>query len=156
MNDQHVKGGVKQFTGRVKEEIGHKTGNLGKEIKGVAERVEGKVQSKFGDLKDKAKEVTDEKLEKTPGKKIASLAVAALTGFFVASTSARAVDNEVKATSDTSKNPVTGTVTHTRKFKKHHKHANGKTSDENITDTVKHKKDGSVEEKVDANSDVKR
>jgi len=60
-------------------------------------------------------------------------------------------ENKAEATADTSKNPITGTVTTTKKYKKKVKGAHGE-ADAKVTEKTKVHKDGKVEqsEKVDA------
>lgn len=65
------------------------------------------------------------------------------------------VDNEVKASSDTSKNPITGTVTHTKKYKKKHKNSDGTTSEASATEKEKIKTDGSTSKTVDTEAETK-
>lgn len=73
-------------------------------------------------------------------------------GCLVVSAGALAADNKVEVSSDTSKNPITGTVTETKKHEEKVKRADGKTAKVNVTEKVKHKTDGSVEQKVDASA----
>lgn len=62
-----------------------------------------------------------------------------------------AVANEdaVEKSSDTSKNPITGTVTTKKKYKAKHKRADGSMHKVDATKTIKTKTDGSTTEKVD-------
>lgn len=63
-----------------------------------------------------------------------------------------AVDNATKTevTSDRSKNPITGTVTDTKKYKKHRHNAHGQKEDVDVTEKVKTKTDGTVEKTIDS------
>lgn len=81
-------------------------------------------------------------------KRIASTALAALlVGSF-----AIAADNEnsEKATSDTSKNPITGTVTKTKKYNKKVKDSAGNDAKVEVTEKTKTHKDGTKKTTVDA------
>jgi hypothetical protein len=71
------------------------------------------------------------------------------TGAMVIGTSVLAVDNETKVSSDTTKNPITGTVTHTKEYKHKRKHADGKTSEEDVKQKTSVKSDGTVEKSTD-------
>jgi hypothetical protein len=66
-----------------------------------------------------------------------------------------ATDNETSATSNTTKNPITGTVK-TEKVAKHKRtHGDGSVSEKKDTSTIKHKTDGSVETKsIEETSDA--
>lgn len=63
-----------------------------------------------------------------------------------------AADNELEVSSDRTKNPITGTVTETKKTRKQVKRANGKTAKSEVTRTKTFKTDGTVEEKVESES----
>ncbi len=67
-------------------------------------------------------------------------------------TSLIAADNELEVSSDRTKNPITGTVTETKKTRKKVKRADGKTATSEVTKVKKLKTDGTVEEKVDSES----
>lgn len=88
-------------------------------------------------------------MPKTNAKKLRTLVLAAA---LVTSFQVIGVEHEDSVSSDTSKNPITGTVTQTRKYKKHVKRADGKTGHVNVEEKTKYMKDGSVEQKVDADS----
>ncbi len=77
--------------------------------------------------------------------------------FLICGSFAHAADteNSGSATTDTSKNPLTGTVTKTTKHKSKVKHKNGKKSEVEVTDKVKTKKNGEVEETIKADGDSK-
>lgn len=51
MNNDQVKGRIKQVKGKIKEATGKAVGNRSLEREGTVERTTGKVQSGFGDLK---------------------------------------------------------------------------------------------------------
>jgi hypothetical protein len=70
---------------------------------------------------------------------------------FVASVAGAAdAENSEKATTDTSKNPITGSKTTTKKYKKHVKNGKHNAGDVNVTEKTTVKKDGEVVKKVDA------
>lgn len=69
MNNEHVKGGMKQVKGRIKEEVGHLTGNNKMEAEGVLGRVMGKIQEGLGDAKDAVKHGVDSVLNPDGKKK---------------------------------------------------------------------------------------
>ena len=52
MNDEQVKGKVKEGVGEAQEHLGRVTGNREQEARGHAREQEGKVEKKVGDLKD--------------------------------------------------------------------------------------------------------
>ena len=60
---------------------------------------------------------------------------------------AMADDSELKATTDTSHNPITGTVTVKKTFKNKKTQADGAKSSKETVQTKKYKTDGSVESK---------
>lgn len=70
------------------------------------------------------------------------------------SVGAIAADNEYKETKDRSRNPITGTVTDKKTVKKKVTTASGDTSNTEITEKKKYKKDGSVETHVETESDA--
>jgi hypothetical protein len=82
------------------------------------------------------------------------LVVGGLAGLLISTGVAVADDNELEVKSDQSRNPITGTVTETKKYKKKNESADGraKAADE-VTETKKIKKDGSVEKKTEADSE---
>lgn len=63
-----------------------------------------------------------------------------------------AVDNETSITSDRSKNPITGTVKTTKRYKNKKTNPDGSVSEAHTTNTVKEKTDGSVDKKVEHES----
>ncbi len=52
MNDDRVKGKVKDIAGRAERQVGEWTGNTESQVKGAAKQAEGKVQNAFGKAKD--------------------------------------------------------------------------------------------------------
>lgn len=64
-------------------------------------------------------------------------------------------ENSGSSTTDTSKNPVTGTVMKTQKVKRKVKNKDGAASQVEVTDTTKTKKNGEVKEDVKVDSDAK-
>jgi hypothetical protein len=81
-------------------------------------------------------------------KKILSLVVGAM----IVGSFAFAADSEKSAsdTTDTSKNPITGTITKTTKMKRKVKAKHGASHEAEVTDTVKTKTNGATEETVKA------
>lgn len=61
-------------------------------------------------------------------------------------------DSSAEATTETSKNPVTGTITYEKKFKMNRKAPNGDENKEEVTETQRLKKDGSVEKELEVDS----
>jgi uncharacterized protein YjbJ (UPF0337 family) len=55
MNEDQVKGRVKQAKGKVKKAAGKTVGNKDLERKGKIQNASGKVQAKYGDLKEDVK-----------------------------------------------------------------------------------------------------
>lgn len=60
-----------------------------------------------------------------------------------------AADHEESATTDTSKNPFTGTVTETKEYRKTDKNADGSSAKHNVTKTKKTKSDGTVKKNTE-------
>lgn len=54
MNEQQVKGKLKEAAGEAQEKLGKTTGSHEQEARGHAREQEGKVQKKTGDLKEAA------------------------------------------------------------------------------------------------------
>ncbi|MBA2963165.1 MULTISPECIES: CsbD family protein [Ramlibacter] len=50
MNEEQVKGKLKEAAGKVQKNVGEATGNREQEAKGTAREQEGKVQKKVGDV----------------------------------------------------------------------------------------------------------
>ena len=59
MNEDQVKGKVKDVAGRVERQAGEWTGNKEAQVKGAAKQAEGKVQSAWGDVKDAGQKAVD-------------------------------------------------------------------------------------------------
>jgi len=55
MNDDRVKGKVKDIAGRAERQVGEWTGDTESQVKGAAKQAEGKVQNAFGKAKDAVK-----------------------------------------------------------------------------------------------------
>jgi uncharacterized protein YjbJ (UPF0337 family) len=58
MNDDQVKGKVKQVEGQIKEAVGKAVGDSTMENKGKLKNAAGKVQEAYGDLKSEIKSST--------------------------------------------------------------------------------------------------
>lgn len=56
MNEQQVKGKLKEGAGEVQEHVGRALGNDKQEVKGHAREMEGKAEKKLGDLKEAAED----------------------------------------------------------------------------------------------------
>jgi len=65
MNEDQVKGKVKDVAGRVERQAGEWTGSKEAETRGAAKQVEGKVQGAWGDVKDGAKKVVNDDSKNT-------------------------------------------------------------------------------------------
>ena len=78
---------------------------------------------------------------------------AGLTSFVFAGT-AIANDSELKATTDTSRNPLTGTVTEKSTFKDKKAHADGSKTSKETSEKKKYKTDGSVDIKKKSETSV--
>jgi uncharacterized protein YjbJ (UPF0337 family) len=57
MNEQQVKGKLKEAAGEVQERTGRALGNTDQEARGHAREMEGKVEKKVGDVKQGAKDI---------------------------------------------------------------------------------------------------
>ncbi len=79
-----------------------------------------------------------------------------LVGFVFVGSMAMAADAENTETTkvDHSKNPITGTKTTKKKFKKKVKDEEGHSADMNVTETTKEKKDGSVKTSTDVDAEA--
>jgi len=66
MNDDRVKGKVKDIAGRAERQVGEWTGDTESQVKGAAKQAEGKVQNAFGKAKDAVKK-SDENAETNRG-----------------------------------------------------------------------------------------
>ena len=79
-----------------------------------------------------------------------------LVSFLMGSVSMAAdAEKSASETSDVSKNPLTGTVTQTKKSKHKVKNKDGRASEVEVTDKVKTKKNGEVQKNVKVESDAK-
>jgi uncharacterized protein YjbJ (UPF0337 family) len=58
MNEDRIKGKVKDVAGRIERQAGEWTGDPKKQAEGAAKQVEGKVQNAWGKAKDAANEAT--------------------------------------------------------------------------------------------------
>jgi len=63
MNEDQVKGKVKDVAGRVERQVGEWTGDKEKQVHGAVKQVEGKVQNAWGDAKDAGKDVVETQLK---------------------------------------------------------------------------------------------
>lgn len=77
--------------------------------------------------------------------------IAMLVAVMFVGLAAHAEDPQNTTTTDTSKNPITGTVTTTKKTKKHHKGAHTEAKMES-TEKTKEMKDGSMKKSTDTES----
>lgn len=55
MNENQVKGAMKDAAGKVQEKVGQATDNRSQEAKGLGKQVEGKTQKAAGDVQDAVK-----------------------------------------------------------------------------------------------------
>jgi uncharacterized protein YjbJ (UPF0337 family) len=60
MDQDNIKGKVKDVTGRIKRQAGEWTGDDKLQSEGTADQAEGKVQNAWGNVKDKARDVADD------------------------------------------------------------------------------------------------
>lgn len=86
----------------------------------------------------------------------AALTAAALTLAAGSSTMLFADDQEVKKTEDTSKNPVTGTETNTKKEETKKTNADGSVTKTKKSKVTKHKKDGSTTQKTETENETEQ
>ena len=56
MNQDQVKGTLKDAAGKVQQKVGEATGNRTQEAKGIAKQVEGQAQKKVGDVREAIKD----------------------------------------------------------------------------------------------------
>ena len=61
MNEDRVKGKVKDVAGRVERQVGEWTGDKEKQVHGAVKQVEGKVQNAWGNAKDAGKDATEKR-----------------------------------------------------------------------------------------------
>lgn len=66
MNEDQVKGKVKDVAGRVERQVGEWTGDKEKQVHGAVKQVEGKVQNAWGDAKDAGKGVVEKRETNSP------------------------------------------------------------------------------------------
>ena len=59
MNEDQVKGKVKDVAGRIERQAGEWTGDPDKQVDGALKQVEGKVQNAWGNAKDDAKKAAE-------------------------------------------------------------------------------------------------
>ncbi len=59
MNEDQVKGTLKDIGGKIQEEAGKLVGSTEQQAKGLANQVEGKTQEKLGDAKEVIKDATN-------------------------------------------------------------------------------------------------
>ena len=59
MNNDQVKGTVKDIAGKVQEGAGKLVGSTEQEAKGLGKQVEGQVQKGYGDAKETVRDVAD-------------------------------------------------------------------------------------------------
>ena len=60
MDQDNIKGKVKDIGGRVKRQTGEWTGDKELQSEGAADQAEGKVQNAWGNVKDKARDIADD------------------------------------------------------------------------------------------------
>jgi uncharacterized protein YjbJ (UPF0337 family) len=65
MNEDQVKGKVKDIAGRTERQAGEWSGDPEKQIKGAVKQVEGKLQNAWGNAKDDAKKAAEKGTNKT-------------------------------------------------------------------------------------------
>ena len=61
MNEDRVKGKVKDVAGRVERQVGEWTGDKEKQVHGTVKQVEGKVQNAWGNAKDAGKDAVEKR-----------------------------------------------------------------------------------------------
>jgi len=59
MNEDQVKGNLKDIGGKIQETVGKATGSTEQQAKGLANQVEGKTQANLGDAKETVKDAID-------------------------------------------------------------------------------------------------
>ncbi|HUS20094.1 MAG TPA: CsbD family protein [Terriglobales bacterium] len=60
MDNNRVKGKMKDVKGRVERQVGEWTGDEKLQAEGIAHQGEGKVQNAFGNAKDKVRDIADD------------------------------------------------------------------------------------------------
>ena len=78
--------------------------------------------------------------------------IALIAGMLALPVFAADAENKMEATTDTSTNPLTGTQTTTKKYKRKVKNPNGVKSTQDVTEKTKVKTDGTVEKSVDSDA----
>jgi len=67
MNDDRVKGKVKDIAGRAERQVGEWTGDTEAQVKGAAKQAEGKAQNAWGKAKDAVKSDENDKAKTDRG-----------------------------------------------------------------------------------------
>lgn len=75
MNEDQVKGKVKDVTGRIERQAGEWTGDPEKQVHGTVKQAEGKVQSAWGDAKDAGKKAAEKNAADKPSDETAETEV---------------------------------------------------------------------------------
>ena len=65
MNEDQVKGKVKDVAGRIERQAGEWTGDPEKQVDGALKQVEGKLQNAWGNAKEDAKKTAEKEPKKT-------------------------------------------------------------------------------------------
>jgi uncharacterized protein YjbJ (UPF0337 family) len=65
MNEDQVKGKVKDIAGRIERQAGEWTGDPEKQVDGALKQAEGKLQNAFGNAKEDAKKTVEKGPSKT-------------------------------------------------------------------------------------------
>jgi uncharacterized protein YjbJ (UPF0337 family) len=65
MNEDQVKGKVKDLAGRIERQAGEWTGDPEKQVHGALKQAEGKLQNAWGNAKDEAKKTVQKAPNKT-------------------------------------------------------------------------------------------
>jgi uncharacterized protein YjbJ (UPF0337 family) len=65
MNEDQVKGKVKDVAGRIERQAGEWTGDPEKQVDGALKQVEGKLQNAWGNARDEAKKPVEKETNKT-------------------------------------------------------------------------------------------
>lgn len=59
VNENQVKGGLKDIAGKIQEEAGKLVGNKAQETKGLKQQIEGKAERALGDIKEVVNKARD-------------------------------------------------------------------------------------------------
>lgn len=59
VNENQVKGGLKDVAGKIQEEAGKLVGNKAQEAKGLKQQIEGKAERALGDIKEVVNKARD-------------------------------------------------------------------------------------------------